>query len=58
MPYTPKQMRFLEGIAHGMKPRKGGPSQGTAKKMVSEVGNKATRAPIKSSTKRTKKKGY
>lgn len=56
MPYTPKQIRFFEGIKHGMKPRKGGPSKATATRMVNEVGGKATRPPIKA--KGTKKKGY
>lgn len=36
MPYTPKAHRFFEAIAHGMKPKDGGPSVEDAKKMASE----------------------
>jgi hypothetical protein len=49
MPSTSKkQHRFMEAVAHGMKPRKGGPSQAVAKEFTEadkEVG--AFRSSVK-----------
>ena len=36
MPYPPKAHRYFEAIAHGMKPKGGGPSVEEAKKLASE----------------------
>lgn len=36
MPYTPKAHRYFEAIAHGMKPKGGGPSKEEAQKMAGE----------------------
>lgn len=58
MPSTsPKQHRFMEAIAHGMKPRKGGPSPAVAKDFVEadkEVG--AFRSSVKKRSARIKAK--
>lgn len=41
MPYTPKQIRFFAGIAHGMKPRNSiGPSPEASERMLHEVSHK------------------
>ena len=36
MPYTEKQHRFFQAVAHGMKPRNGKLSQATARKLAGE----------------------